>query len=101
MTAHGYLPVVTGIQRCAAGLRADGGGKQQDFSAHQRQAASGLGEPLVPADPHAEAPERRVPDTKTAIARAEVFLLLVAYGVRNVGLAIHTQQAPVGISHAQ
>ncbi|MNO58314.1 hypothetical protein D3C76_488690 [compost metagenome] len=93
--------MIAGIEGGAARFRADGGREQQHFGAHQGQAASGFREPLIPADAHAEAAERGVPDFETGVAGAEVFLLLIADGVGDMRLAVHTQQTPVGICHAQ
>ncbi|MNX29903.1 hypothetical protein D3C86_600550 [compost metagenome] len=101
MTAHGHLPMVAGVQARTARFRADRCGKQQDLGAHQGQATCRLGEPLIPADAHADAAERGVPDTETGVAGAEIFFLLIADGVGNVGFAVNTQQASIGVGHAK
>ncbi len=91
------LPVVARGDVRVMWLAADGGGVEQQFGAHQRHAARGLGEPLVPTDGHADPGVAGVPDLEAGIAGVEVVLLVVAGAVRDVALAVDAQQRAVGI----
>src|SRR5690606_16642382 len=72
------LPVVARGDVRVMWLAADGGGVEQQFGAHQRHAARGLGEPLVPADRHADLRVAGVPDLEAGVAGVEIVLLVVA-----------------------
>ncbi len=69
--------------------------------AHQRHAARGLGEPLVPADADAERAEARLPDAEAGVAGREVELLVVARALRDVRLAVDAEHLAVGVDHRQ
>src|SRR6185437_1270892 len=82
---------------------------QQDLSPHQTRDPRGLRIPLVPANQHADRRETRAKYPKARcrtrfivlinLARREIVLLVIQRVVRNVHLAIHTQQRAVGVDH--
>ena len=55
--------------------------------------------PLVPANTNAEVAARRFPTLKTEVARREIKLLIVRGVVRNMHLAIFSEDVSVGIDH--
>ncbi len=91
------LPMVAGRDARIVRLAADGGRVEQQFCTHQRHAAGGLGEPLVPADGHADPGVAGVPYLEAGVARVEIVLLVVAGAVRDVALAVDAKQPAVGI----
>ncbi len=91
------LPVVARGDVRVVRLAADGGRVEQQFGAHQRHAARGFGEPLIPADGHADLGVAGVPHLEAGVARVEVVLLVVAGAIRNVALAVDAEQLAVGI----
>src|SRR5690606_10288685 len=91
------LPVITRGDARIMRLAADGGRVEQQLGAHQRHAARAFGEPLVPADAHADLGVAGLPDLEAAVARIEVVLLVVAGAIRDVALAVDAEQAAVGV----
>ena len=69
-------------------LPADGRRVEEDVRAQQRRRARRFGEPLVPADEHAELARRRGVDLEAEIPGREVELLVVEGIVRDVHLAV-------------
>ena len=67
------------------------------LSTHEGHDASSLGEPLVPADGHSQLAVLGVPHLEATVAGVEVELLLVAGSVRDVRLAIDSQDRTVSI----
>ena len=61
---------------------------EEDVRTEQRRRACGLGEPLIPADEHAESSRRRFMHLEAEIPGREVELLVVERIVRDVHLAI-------------
>ena len=91
------LPVVARADARVVRLAADGGRVEQQLGTEQRHAARGLGEPLVPADAHADLGVAGIPDLEAGIAWVEVVLLVVAGAIRDVALAVHADVAAVGV----
>src|SRR5690606_765034 len=81
------------------GLAADGRRIEQDLGALQRHRPGTLGEPLVPADPHADGGIAGLPYLEAGIPRVEVVLLVVTGAIGNVALAVHTQIAAIGVDN--
>ena len=79
-------------------LRANRCRIEQKLCAVQRQAASCLGEPLVPADADTNAALFCIKHGKTAVTRLEVKLLLIKMVVRNMRFAINAKNFPVCIN---
>ena len=77
----------------------DGGRVEHDRRAVQRRQPCRLGEPLVPADQHADPSVPRRPRAEAEVARREVKLLVVAGIIRNVHLPVQPRHASVGINH--
>ena len=91
------LPVLARVDQRVVRLGADGGGVEEDFRTQQRHAACAFGEPLVPADAHADFRVAGLPDPEAGVAGIEVVLLVVTGAVGNMALAIDAQIAAVGV----
>ncbi len=84
--------VVVGL---VADLTADRGRVQQHVGTEQRHRASGLGEPLVPADPDPDRAVPRRPGAKAGVAGVEIELLLVPRTIGDVRLSIGAEHLTV------
>ena len=96
MALHGPPPhircVITSL---APEFAADRRRVQEQVRPLQRHGSCGLGEPLVPADPHPDAAVASPPGLEPGVARVEVELLLVARPVRDVRLAVDPEHDAV------
>src|SRR6266571_5603525 len=79
------------------GVPADRGGIKQDLRAPQRRQPRRFRIPLVPADEHADLAEPGLPGAKAKIARREIEFFAVERIVRDVHLAVNTQQRAVRV----
>ena len=79
-------------------LTADGSRIEQQLRAHQGHAARALGEPLIPANTHANPGIAGLPDLEAGVARVEVILLVITGAIRNMTLAVDAEVAAVGIN---
>jgi len=83
---------------------------EENVRAEERRDARGLGEPLIPADQHADVRVARLPHAKPVrlrrrahggvrvrITGREVVLLVKERVVGDVHLAIHAEQRPIGV----
>ena len=93
--------MAAGIGGGIAGLGSNGAGVQQQLRAVQHQAAGHLGKPLIPADGRPDSTKGGREHQKTAVARVEVELLLVAGAVGDMALAVAAQALTVGVDHYQ
>ena len=80
-------------------FEAYGRGVDEQFGAGQGHEPCALGVPLVPADLHAEAPDRRVDGAEAEVAGREVELLVVGGVVGDVHLAVAAGQRAVRLEH--
>jgi len=103
MTEHGALSVQARVISRVLRLSADCGGVEDELGALERHDARCLGEPLVPADGHADPhllSELRygdIPDGESRIARSEIELFLIAWSVWNVALAVEAEKGAVAV----
>ena len=101
VSLHGPAPARGGVETAVMGLRPDGGGVEQHLRAHQRHGARRFRKPLVPANAHADAAERGIPDLEAGIAGAEIVLLLIARPVGDMALAVDAQRLAARVQHDQ
>ena len=73
----------------------------EDVRAHQRHAARGFGEPLVPADADADRAEARLPHAEARVTGREIELLVVARPLRDVRLAVDAEHLAIGVDHGK
>src|SRR6266571_3105336 len=78
-------------------VTAVGGGIKQDLRAPQRRQPRRFRIPLVPANEHADLAEPGWPGAKAKIARREIEFFAVERIVRDVHLAVNTQQRAVRV----
>src|ERR1051325_4300809 len=73
-------------------MPADGGGVEENLRASHRREPRAFGIPLVPADQHSDLPELRLPRTETEVSGREIKFLVVQRVVRDVHLAVDSQE---------
>ena len=80
-------------------MPADGRRIEEHLRAEEARDARRFRVPLIPADEHADRGVARLPhlEARVPVARREVVLLVEQRVVRDVHLAIHAEQAAVGV----
>ena len=76
---------------------ADRGGVEEDLGALHRGQPRAFGEPLIPAHQRADRRHLGLPRDEAGVAGREIELLVEQRIVRDVHLAIHAHQRPVGV----
>ena len=97
---HGALPVLSGVISGVFRLRADGRGVKEDLRTLQAHGASSLGEPLVPADSHADLRELGVEYLESGVSRSKVELLLVSRSIRNVRFSVQAKVGAISVNNS-
>src|SRR5688572_9815584 len=80
-------------------MPADRGGVEEDFGALHRGESGALWKPLIPAHQRADRRHLRLPRDEAGVAGREVELFVEQRIVRDVHLAIHAHQRPVGVDY--
>ncbi|MNM81882.1 hypothetical protein D3C81_938970 [compost metagenome] len=101
MPQHAHLPVILGVDRAVLRFGADRRRIEQQLGAHQRHAAGSLRIPLIPTDADANLRVTRLPHFKPGIPRIKIKLLLIPRSVRDMALAVTSEDLAVGVDHGQ
>src|SRR4029077_19128939 len=80
-------------------MPADRGGIKNNVRADEARKARTFGIPLVPAHEHPDAAKSSVEVRKAEIARSEIKFLVIERIVRNVHLAIFSEERSVGVQN--
>ncbi|AGE57580.1 hypothetical protein ATCVNTS1_243L [Acanthocystis turfacea Chlorella virus NTS-1] len=97
MSLDSPCPVEVGFAVGKVGLAANRRGHHDEVRAKKRQDARDLGKPLVPANCDSNLSKLGVCNAKLVVARAKVELLVVAWSLRDMRLAIDAHNGAIHI----